>query len=189
MKALLGSLLCLVLFASECFAIKGGPVYPTGSIVTTGNYAGVLYPSNGDNSLGIFTTTVPTTGLASGSVAFFRNGNYYPGSIQGLADPDSAQFIGVADATFNISFAQVTTTTSGSTTTTFVVTFNANGQIVADIVADTNSFSTVSARLSGNAAITYNVVGAIEPDQIASGDSNGPINYIVDGFKQSEIGG
>ncbi|HEY1770477.1 MAG TPA: hypothetical protein VGG02_09515 [Chthoniobacterales bacterium] len=186
MKALLGSLLCLVLFASECFAIKGGPVYPTGSIVTTGNYAGVLYPPANENSLGIFVVTVPTTGIATGTVAFFRNGYYYAGTVQGIADPDSAMFIGVADATLSITFAGSSTSTSSSF---LVVTFNASGDIFAKIAADPNSFSSVSARLSGTAGITYVVVDPLDQQQANAGDSNGPINYIVDGFKQSEIGG
>ena len=104
MKALLGSLLCYVLFATQCFAHKGGPNYGGGQVVTTGSYAGVLIPS-GDNSLGIFTVTIPAVGLASGTVALFRNGYFYPGTIQAIADPDSAILTGVVDATFDISFA------------------------------------------------------------------------------------
>jgi len=44
MKALLGSLLCFVLFASECFAIKGGPPYPANTNIV-GTYAGVMQPA------------------------------------------------------------------------------------------------------------------------------------------------
>ena len=61
MKAILGSLLCLVLCASECFALKGGPPYPGGSTSIVGTYAGVLQPAFDPtdpfsaNSVGVFT--------------------------------------------------------------------------------------------------------------------------------------
>ena len=70
MKAILGVLLCYVLFSSQCFAIKGGPPYPGGTnIATTGTFAGVLQPTFDPsdpfqaNSIGSFSLTLPTTGL------------------------------------------------------------------------------------------------------------------------------
>jgi hypothetical protein len=87
MKILLASLMCLVLGASECFAIKGGPWGGGRQVRTTGNYAGLFIPTIADNSLGIFTATIPTTGLGSGTVAFFRNGIFYPGTLQAIVDP------------------------------------------------------------------------------------------------------
>ncbi|MEO5717727.1 MAG: hypothetical protein ABIR29_04050 [Chthoniobacterales bacterium] len=71
MKAILGSLLCFVLCASECFAIKGGPPYPTSTNII-GFYVGVLQPafdptdSFSGNSLGVFTLGIPTTGTVRG---------------------------------------------------------------------------------------------------------------------------
>jgi hypothetical protein len=44
MKAILGSLLCVVLFASACFALSDGLPYP-GSFNVVGIYAGVLQPA------------------------------------------------------------------------------------------------------------------------------------------------
>ena len=65
MKTILGSLLCFVLFASECFALSGGPQYG-GGVNVVGAYAGVLQPAFdptdpfSSNSLGVFTLVVPT---------------------------------------------------------------------------------------------------------------------------------
>jgi hypothetical protein len=44
MKIVLACLMCVVLTASECFAISGGPVFNTG-INVVGTYAGVIKPS------------------------------------------------------------------------------------------------------------------------------------------------
>ncbi|MDQ6939929.1 MAG: hypothetical protein M3119_07205, partial [Verrucomicrobiota bacterium] len=88
MKILLASLMCLVLCTSESFALKGGPNFGT-RVRTTGVYAGLFVPTAADNSLGIFSATIPRTGIGTGTVGFFRNGIFYPGAIQAIADPDS----------------------------------------------------------------------------------------------------
>ena len=181
MKILLACLMSPVLVVSECFAIDGGPVFGGGGQVTvTGTYAGVfvpiLDPTIGipDNSLVLFTLSVPKVGLATGTVAVFRNGFFYPGTIQGSADPDTARLTGVVNAFFQETVAE-------SNTTMFFFEFDANGRFVnTRIVANTNGFSS-SARIRGKASITYrNDAG--DP----AGDSGGPIDYRVRGFKQSE---
>jgi hypothetical protein len=181
MKILLACLMCLVLGASECFAIGGGPVFGGGGQVTvTGTYAGVFVPivdptiGIPENSLVLFTLTIPKVGLATGTTAVFRNGFFYPGTIQGSADPDSARLTGVVNA-----FFQETVATSGNTT--FMFEYDANGRFVnTKITANSNTFSTASTRIRGKATITYrNDAG--DP----MGDSGGPIEYKVHGFKQS----
>ena len=139
-----------------------------------------------DNSLGIFTLTAPTTGLGSGTVALFRNGIFYPGTIQGIADPDSAILIGVVDSSFSNTFTSVTDQGTG-TTEDFIITFNASGSINAKIRPNPNVFSTATARLVGSAAITYATVGAAPGFDSSIANSNGPVDYAVDGFKQSEV--
>jgi len=185
MKAIFAALLSFVLFASQCFAIKGGPVYPGAEITTTGNYAGVFVPTSQDNSLGIFSTSIPTTGLGTGTVAFFRNGIFYPGTIQAVVDPDSAALTGVVDSSFDVTFTSTTNGTTG-TTNNVVITFNASGRIDAHVRANTNAFSTASARLVGTAGITYATVGTAPGFDSSTANSDGPIAYEVDGFKQSE---
>ena len=172
--------MCLVLFESECFALKGGPIYPGGNANVVGTYAGLLVPKAADNSLGIFTARVPQTGVATGTVALFRNGIFYPGTIQAIADPDSGALTGVLSSSFDITFTS-TEDANGKTTNT-VVTFNANGSLQGRIRANTNTFSTSAARIKGSGAITYKTVGG-RPDPNANTD--GPVTYQVDGFKQS----
>src|ERR1700730_9159884 len=109
------------------FAIKRGPIYGGPKVRTTGTYAGLFVPA-GDNSLGIFTASIPKSGLGTGTVAFFRNGIFYPGTIQGIADPDSAVLTAVVSSTFNITFTSEADPVTHTTKNT-VVTFNANGDI------------------------------------------------------------
>ena len=185
MKILLACLMCFVLGASECFAIKGGPPYPGATVRTTGNYAGLFIPTIADNSLGIFTTTIPNTGLGTGTVAFFRNGIFYPGTIQAIADPDSAVLTGVVSSSFNITFTSETTGTP-PTTRNIVITFSANGAINGRIRANSNVFSPSLARITGTAGITYATVGSAPGFDSGPANSDGPVPYEVSGFKQSE---
>jgi hypothetical protein len=91
MKILLACLMCLVLGASQCFAIKGGPVYP-GVKDISGTFAGVLTPIGvGQNALGIFTVGIPQagqTGLSSGAFLVFTGERTFTGTIQGIGDPN-----------------------------------------------------------------------------------------------------
>lgn len=185
MKALFASLLCLVLAASETLAIKGGPDYGNVKVRTTGIYAGLFVPSVNDNSLGIFSATIPKSGVGTGTVAFFRNGIFYPGTFQGIADPDSAILTGVVSSTFDITFTSEADPTTHVTKNT-VVTFNANGSIDGEIRPNTNRFSTATARIVGTAAITYKTVGGITGVDTSNANSNGPVSYQVNGFKQAE---
>ena len=188
MKILLACLMCVVLSATECFAISGGPWGGGGGqVVVTGTYAGVLVPiptvlapgpppvTLTDNSLVLFTMKVPNTGLASGTSAVFRNGFFYTGTIQGSADPDSARLTGIVASEFS----------QDRQTGTITVTehYEGNGQFTnAKIVADTKGVAL--ARIRGKASITY-ALGANGTD-VLRGDSGGPILYKIRGFKQSQ---
>jgi hypothetical protein len=186
MRILLACLMCEILPISQAWAIDGGPGFGGGQVQTTGNYAGLFVPRGPDNSLGLFTTTIPRTGIGTGTLAMFRNGIFYPGTIQALADPDSAKLTGVASSSFDITF---TSETSGNppTTKNIVITFNANGSITATIRANPNTFSTAATRMRGKAKITYATVGSAPGFDDSSANSNGPIAYRVSGFKQSEV--
>jgi hypothetical protein len=176
-------LLCLVLGTAQAFAIKGGPVFGSGQVRTTGVYAGVLTPgplSPGANSLGLFTMTVPRNGLGTGTVVIFTAGQTYNGTIQGTADPDTAKFIGVLRATFPF----LTTVPSGfddkgnQTFETVSVVAVAAGQVNGQIRQNANLFSTSSVRLVGTSNVQFSL------------SVNNPftqIGYIVTGFKQSDI--
>lgn len=192
MRILLACLMCEILPLAQVWAIDGGPDYGRAQVETTGIYAGLFVPKRGDNSLGIFTISVPRTGIGTGTVALFRNGISYPGTIQGIADPDSAKFTAVVDSTHDITF---TTETTGNppTTKNIVITFNANGSIAGHIRANKNTFSTAVARMTGKAKITYATVGSAPGFDDSSANSTChddsssrcPISYRVSGFKQS----
>ena len=191
--------MCLVLTIAQTFAISGGPWGGKGGQVSvTGTYAGVLVPVvvvvdpgpppvtlPPDNSLALFTLKVPQTGLATGEAAVFRNGYYYPGTIQGSADPDTAKVSAIINAFFEV------TATESSTGKSIPARLNANGKFDAvKAVVKSGGLATGSTRLKGTASLTYNCVcsssAACPPCADAASDSGGPIAYKVKGFKQSE---
>jgi hypothetical protein len=184
MKAILGALMCLVLTMAQAFALKGGPVYikpsptPAAVVETTGTYSGLFVPIDGDNSMGIFTASIPRTGLGTGTVGLFREGIFYPGVIQGTADPDSAILTGVVNATRSVTFATVIN--DNGPVRTFVVTYNANGSLLAQIQRNSNLTSRASERIEGSASITYAIVSGPDAGTV------GPITYLVSGFKQAQ---
>ena len=190
MKILLACLMCMVLNATQCFAIDGGPWGGSGGQVTvTGTYAGVLVPlptvlapgpppvTLTDNSLALFTLIVPRNGLATGTSAVFRNGFFYSGQILGSADPDSARLTGLVNAEFNQDVQSGTITRTEH--------YEANGQFTnAKITSDQTTSKVAPARIRGKASITY-ALGANATDTLR-GDSGGPIQYKIRGFKQSQ---
>lgn len=192
MKALFGSLLCLVLAASESFAIKGGPQYPAGANIV-GTYGGVLQgifdpttPSS-SNTIGVFSLGVPKTGNATGPFVIFARGRVFSGTIQANADPVRASIQGVLDATFNYTLSQtVTNPVTGVTTVlTRSVTASATGPLTAT-VASSKSAKTLSASttiLQGLATLNIS-----EGQVAANGDPVivSIISLSVSGFKQSD---
>ena len=107
MRILLGALMCLVLTAVQCYAVKGGPIYPAGTNIT-GTYAGVLEPQFdptdpfSSNSLGIFSLGVPAAGLSTGTFVMFFRGTVFRGTIQGVGSPLDGTLKAVLAATFSI---------------------------------------------------------------------------------------
>ncbi len=181
MKILLACLMCLVLSVAECFAVKGGPDYTKTRVSTTGNYAGVFAPTiipgdpdatpptqdqEADNSLALFSVMIPATGLGTGRVVVFREGRVYRGTMDATADPDSAKLFAVIETSFIDVVSRII--------------FSANGKIpeLRGIVIRPNSniFSSASARLKGEARLTYT------PN--LSGGAPVEVTYSVIGFKQ-----
>ncbi|CAN5591898.1 hypothetical protein BH20VER1_BH20VER1_03170 [soil metagenome] len=157
MKALLGCLLCLVFTSAQCFALKGGPPYPAGTNVV-GTYAGVLEPRFdptdpfSSNSLGVFSLSVPGTGLATGTFVMFSRGMVFRGTIEGLGDPTRGSVTGVLDAAFTIT-NRSTTDIFGfvfpSSTTS--VTARAQGNLNATVSATRSGLATAATLLKGTA--------------------------------------
>jgi hypothetical protein len=191
MKILLACLMCLVLGASECFAIDGGPPYP-GSTDVVGTYAGVMAKvildnpvACGSNSLGVFSVGVPKTGISNGTFVMFSQGRTFNGTIQGVADPGKASLKGVLTATFNFTVTQIfiNPVTGVPTTTTTQVTASARGSLKTHITNTSESTSGVTAtRLIGSADVF------VDMGELASDLTPIPtctMTLRVKGFKQS----
>jgi hypothetical protein len=107
MKNLLACLMCLVLTASQCFALAGGPVFTT--LDPTGTYAGsirarkkhhlVFVPPCSRNSLGVFAITIDASGTGTGAFVMFTQGLVFTGNIAGVANLVSGKLTGVLDGT------------------------------------------------------------------------------------------
>ncbi len=179
--SILAVLLCYVLFAAEAQAISGGPVYPGGSVSTTGIYAGVL---NGlqSNSIGLFSVTIPRNGLGSGRAVVFRNGLFFGGAIQATADPASGKVSGL----LNLQYAYVYAVANGGNTVIVAVTISAAGILQANLTSSNNRFSRGAIRLDGTALVTATAPPTDQPIVIDP-SLLVPVNYTVVGFKQSEL--
>jgi hypothetical protein len=198
MKVLLAALMCLVFTITQAFAISGGPWTGGGHVTVTGTYAGVLVPLvvvvdagpppvtlPPDNSLALFTLRIPQTGGGAGAAVVFRNGFFYPGVIDAVADPDTAKVSAIINAMFEV------TGSESDSSKSIPARLNANGKFTTVKVAATKGNElTSSVRLKGQAELTYNCVCSSSNDcppcADAGTNSGGPITYKVKGFKQSE---
>jgi len=181
MKILLASLMCLVLGASPCFALKGGPPYPPGPRSVTGTFAGVLLPQVGQtsNSLGLFSLPLPTTGLGTGVLVIFNAGQLYTGSMQGVGDPQTAAVTGLIRATFPyLTTVQTGVDTNGNPIfTTVTVVAVAAGIMSARIVTRRSTFNnSTSDRITGTSDVQFSLVVNQPFDEVL---------YDIIGFKQS----
>lgn len=195
MKQVLSLLVAYIFLQTQMWAIGGGPRHGGSTSSVSGTYAGVLIPSRVNrlfqnpsftptaesdaNTLGIFAISIPTTGVGTGNYLFFQDGEAFFGSMSGVADPGRGTFIGL--------IAGAAATNSLDTSVEFLSPVSAVGKIKAKIVPN-NDFSTAfsGSRLKGTAFIQLQ--GFI-PDTSPNGFGLGTlreINFIVDGFKQSE---
>lgn len=185
MKAVLGSLLCYVLMASQCFALKGGPPYPGGSASIVGTYAGVLQPAFdptdpfSSNSLGFFTLGIPSTGTSTGSFLIFTRGRVFGGTIQGVSDPHQAKISALLSATFDYTLTEPDGI--GGVRSTQVAA-SVTGSLNAKVTVPQSGLATSSALLRGN-AVAFISNGFV--------NKNGPpiidatLSLEVAGFRQS----
>jgi hypothetical protein len=188
MKIVLACLMCLVLGASESFAIDGGPVYPGGTNVV-GTYAGVIdrvvtdSPLDcGANSIGVFSVGVPKTGISSGTFVMFSQGRTFTGTIQGVADPGKSTLKGVLNASFNFTVTQTNPVTGEPTTTD--VTASANGSLKTQIASGADlTFGVTATRLRGTAALNIDQ-GEVNPVTLLPVITC-EVTLRVRGFKQS----
>jgi hypothetical protein len=188
MKTLLGCLMCLVFTMSQSFAISGGPFGGgAGKPSTTGTYAGVMFAAShvpcdtctgqaSLNQLALFSTTVPKSGLGTGTVLLFNQGNIYNGTISASADPDSAKLTGIVSASF--SYVELVETGQDSNThapifTAVTVAAVAAGKVDAKVK---NKKGSTSVRLTGTADVQFELTVNNPFDEVI---------FNVVGFKQS----
>jgi hypothetical protein len=200
MKTLLAILLSFLVTEAPVLAIHGGYTLG-GSAGVVGTYAGVLIPTQdtllttgssvsdfGANSLGLFTLSIPTSGLGSGQVFIFSGGEQLAGTIQAIPDPNSQTgILGVISATGEIAVAAVNNDILGIpiNETQTQVTGQASGGFTATASASTISDSSDGINLDGTANVT---VTSSTTSATTGGTSFVPTDQIVfavDGFQQS----
>ena len=107
MKKILSLLMCYVFLQAETFALRGGPGGSGNRL--SGSYSGVMTETSGGSDLALFVLNIAGAGASSGSVIVFEQSaagaRFYSGTITGLTNPTSGDFIGLFNST-----ATVTTT-------------------------------------------------------------------------------
>ncbi len=210
MKILLACLMCLVLTAAECFALKGGPDYSRLRPKAPSTYSGAFFPilavgeTEPDNSVALFTVTL-TRGQGTGTVMVFREGNNYIGTMSATVDPGTGNFVGTVAASFTRQRTTVSTvaipappqefegdcevtvsvdTRAGVATTTAICNYiyNANGRTfdVRIIRGPSRTSQPATARLEGSARIDYRS----QDPNASEEESTGSIEYSVVGYRQ-----
>jgi len=185
-KALFASLLCLILAASQSFALKGGPPYPAG-VNLKGTYAGVMQgvfdPTNprSSNTLGLFSLSIPTSGFATGTVVLFVAGRTFAGTISGIGDPNKASLRAVVQTTTQTTL--ITKSSAGNLTTT-IATDHADGNLDAMVTRTVKAAITVAGTLlTGTALVTATQSSIDNSGTVVVTPSS--LILLVDGFKQS----
>jgi hypothetical protein len=191
MKTLLAILLSFVITEAPVFAIHGGYTLG-GSQSLIGTYAGVLVPTSntllvstasnfGLDALGLFTLSVPSTGIGTGSAIIFADGYTFTGTIRGIPNPnDSTAVSGVINANFDYNYTYITTSGSAVTTT---VTASAQGPFDATTSSDTESSGGQGVDLSGTA--TLNISDGFVDENNGTPIVAEDITFAVEGYLQS----
>jgi len=137
------------------------------------------------NSLGVFSISVPKGGISTGTFVMFSQGRVFNGTINGTADPGRAKLKGVLSATFNFTLNTESRDSDGNPVIlSEQVTAMANGNLntnIADVSSDA-ALGASATRLSGTATL-----------DISQGFVNGDLSPLVscemalrvNGFKQS----
>ena len=178
MKALLGALMCLVFTMAQTFAISGGPFQGRSRIGVIGTYAGVLHDVvMGSGNLGIFTLSVPQTGLATGNVFIFTSERTFSGPINANADPNTDIVEGTLQG--------IPVVTSGGQTVT-TLDCHADGSFNAKVRLSKRSLETSAVRLRGTANVRTSNASGCSTCPAPPAPAPCATDYTVHGFKQSE---
>jgi hypothetical protein len=226
MKKVLSLLLAFVFLQVESWALSGGPVFGSnsgGNPSIIGTYGGVMIPTltqvntaGGASpsgfqpaAIGLFSLSVPETGISAGVALVFVDGVAFIGQIAGIGDADKQSIQGIIAGTSSF---QVVVVISPGVTQNFPIF--AQGTFKADVVeGDAGAFtpappgsgngtssgsgsststttastpaeigSTNAARITGKAQIgTFFTTSGGEPN------INVLVEYSMDGIKQNNI--
>jgi hypothetical protein len=187
-KALFGSLLCLVLATSQSFALKGGPPYQTAGSIK-GTYAGVMQglfdPTNprSSNTLGLFSFSIPDSGFATGTVVLFVAGRTFTGTVSGIGDPNKGRLRGVVQST-TMTHVILCNERGGPLPTD--VTDRADGSLDTNITTSAKAGASVTGTLLKGTGFVTATQSVKSPTDCAAIQINSSLlSLLVDGFKQS----
>lgn len=158
MKKVLSLLVAFVFLQVQSWALSGGPDYSrlngsTGNPSIIGTYGGVLVPTSSTAtsttpqpaSIGVFSISVPETGIAAGVAIMFVNGVAFIGNVAGIGDSDKGTIQGLIAGESNF---QVSITGAGGSTQAYNIA--AQGSFKAKVIeGDAGAFTPAPAG-SGN---------------------------------------
>ena len=193
MKTLLAILLSFII---ADFPVFGRDTYtlPGGSTSLVGAYAGVLIPTAdnllvakatdfGSNALGLFTLSIPTTGIGVGTAIIFSDGQTFSGSIQALPDPsNSTGVVGIMTATFSYTLNEVISSSTGQTLSSVSVTASAEGSFDAGQATNASSSGGQGIDLDGTSLINVSE-GVVSNNGTPVIDEQ--ITFAIEGYLQS----
>ncbi len=157
------------------------------------------------NGLGLFTLSVPDTGLGTGTFVYFSEGRTFTGTITGLADPERQTLIGLVKGQFDIivDSIQISDDFFGDASLQQTVPGGfANGTIKAEFTA--GNATALGVRLEGEAQMEIsefrtetvtddNGTPADATDDIVTQsnrvETTSTLILVVDGFQQSTQAG
>jgi len=195
MKFLLAVLMSFIIIQAPVLARYVYSIPGTAASVV-GTYAGVMIPISdtilvastvdyGKNALGLFTLSIPATGIGGGTVSVFSGGDTFTGSIQALPNPDPSNLgvLGVLNATYDYNLYVPVSTNGTNTITTEAVTATANGNFDASVVNDPTSVGGNGVNLSGTStvSITQGFVNAANGNPIEVEE----VAFAIEGYEQS----
>ncbi len=194
MRALLGTLLCVLLLQAQVFALSGGPDYNKGAVSVAnivGTYGGVMVentdPVDGSNggSVAVYTVDIAETGTSSGTMTVFNAGRVYPGTITGVgaSTPDSSTFKGIIEASYNYTLTTFVTDPMTGVTTAVATDFTANTNGTLDTTIDTFTSGVYSNLVMSGTAVLTVTNGRID----SSGNPivERTVEYSVSGYRQT----
>jgi len=192
MRIVLALLTCfLFLNAETSFAIPAGPQVSS-DVSATGTFAGVLTPSdNSNDSLGLFTFGVPSTGLGTGTFIMFSEGRVFTGTINAFGNTDTSSITGILQATYDYTLHTPVTTvtnTNGTTSTSVTytdlsVTASVHGSMKATVADNTDPFSTTGDEiLTGTADLSVDEGKVDSAGKVVITES---LSFDVTGYQQS----